>query len=351
MTSLENDDIQDRENISQEKDILICPQPPFSDGMDTFILSLLNEEQSRHGPAHRAIDDLFPSPQQDNTPENSTFPSKATSVFMLGGNACNEPTSVSSADSSHINCMRTNFQAPSSVQLEIPSPQLSKALKFIQELEFNSPPSAVDGRQDSAGSKQNALETVPHLLVDSCEMAESAGDENVNSTVDLDIQSSSEQLDGSSNAESLNNSNLRNEDIVRSVDTWERVSNCHIIRSIFHVPDDRAPIARAIADSAKSVGQGKKRRYFCSTCAKAFKIRDALFAHVVQHTGEMPYKCPVENCQKMFMWRGSIQYHCTAHVTKGDLFKIEGKGWVTKNELLRSAVETDISAEHAEDQA
>ncbi|XP_054647370.1 telomere zinc finger-associated protein [Dunckerocampus dactyliophorus] len=73
--------------------------------------------------------------------------------------------------------------------------------------------------------------------------------------------------------------------------------------------------------------------YTCQTCSATFGGREALRAHVVSHTGQMPYKCPT--CAEQFMYKKNLTGH---------MMKVHGhpkphaclqcpKGFLTRSEL------------------
>nr|XP_057906889.1 telomere zinc finger-associated protein isoform X2 [Doryrhamphus excisus]XP_057906890.1 telomere zinc finger-associated protein isoform X2 [Doryrhamphus excisus] len=73
--------------------------------------------------------------------------------------------------------------------------------------------------------------------------------------------------------------------------------------------------------------------YACQTCSATFGDKEALRAHVVSHTGQMPYKCPT--CAEQFMYKKNLTGH---------MMKVHGypkphaclqcpKGFLTRSEL------------------
>ena len=56
--------------------------------------------------------------------------------------------------------------------------------------------------------------------------------------------------------------------------------------------------------------QQSQERYVCSVCNKPFSRPSSLKIHTYSHTGEKPYKCKVEGCNKWFSVRSNMsQYH------------------------------------------
>jgi uncharacterized Zn-finger protein len=50
-------------------------------------------------------------------------------------------------------------------------------------------------------------------------------------------------------------------------------------------------------------------RYICQTCNKAFSRPSSLRIHSHSHTGEKPFKCPHQGCEKAFSVRSNMKRH------------------------------------------
>lgn len=57
-------------------------------------------------------------------------------------------------------------------------------------------------------------------------------------------------------------------------------------------------------------------KHMCDICGKIFKRAHNLKIHGRIHSGDMPFVCSVENCQKKFRWKSSIVSHMKWHQSR-----------------------------------
>ncbi|KAI0266523.1 hypothetical protein BC834DRAFT_788584, partial [Gloeopeniophorella convolvens] len=51
----------------------------------------------------------------------------------------------------------------------------------------------------------------------------------------------------------------------------------------------------------------------CSICSKAFPRPSGLRTHMNSHSGDKPYRCPVQSCAKSFTVRSNAKRHIRTH--------------------------------------
>ena len=68
---------------------------------------------------------------------------------------------------------------------------------------------------------------------------------------------------------------------------------------------------RAGGKKSKKEPSGKKQKYQCDQCPKAFHRSHALLNHVRVHTGEKPFSCSV--CSKAFAQSSYLKDHSKVH--------------------------------------
>lgn len=50
-----------------------------------------------------------------------------------------------------------------------------------------------------------------------------------------------------------------------------------------------------------------ERRFSCEICGKRFGQPSNLSAHAIVHTGEKPFECKLDGCEKRFTQRGNLK--------------------------------------------
>ncbi|KAL1921015.1 uncharacterized protein VTP21DRAFT_11650 [Calcarisporiella thermophila] len=61
------------------------------------------------------------------------------------------------------------------------------------------------------------------------------------------------------------------------------------------------------------IGPSPLRRYPCGICQKRFTRPSSLATHMYSHTGEKPFKCPVEGCGRYFSVQSNLRRHIKIH--------------------------------------
>ncbi|KAI8968221.1 hypothetical protein BDF20DRAFT_795842, partial [Mycotypha africana] len=51
------------------------------------------------------------------------------------------------------------------------------------------------------------------------------------------------------------------------------------------------------------------KKYMCRVCNKRFTRPSSLTTHIYSHTGEKPFKCPIENCGRSFSVVSNLRRH------------------------------------------
>ncbi|KAI7869504.1 hypothetical protein BDF14DRAFT_1689857, partial [Spinellus fusiger] len=51
------------------------------------------------------------------------------------------------------------------------------------------------------------------------------------------------------------------------------------------------------------------KRYKCAYCPKEFTRPSSLTTHTYSHTGEKPFKCPIEGCGRHFSVVSNLRRH------------------------------------------
>lgn len=62
------------------------------------------------------------------------------------------------------------------------------------------------------------------------------------------------------------------------------------------------------------------RKVFCCEfdgCEKKFENKQARKEHMRRHSGDTPYRCPVDSCGRRFKWRSSLASHKKTHRSPG----------------------------------
>jgi len=74
----------------------------------------------------------------------------------------------------------------------------------------------------------------------------------------------------------------------------------------------QTPQAMMTTFSSKTVSSTPKR-YKCNICQKRFTRPSSLQTHMYSHTGEKPFKCPIEGCGRHFSVVSNLRRHQKIH--------------------------------------
>ncbi|EXX58232.1 Cmr3p [Rhizophagus irregularis DAOM 197198w] len=74
------------------------------------------------------------------------------------------------------------------------------------------------------------------------------------------------------------------------------------------------PQAMMTTFSSKTVSSTPKR-YKCNICQKRFTRPSSLQTHMYSHTGEKPFKCPIEGCGRHFSVVSNLRRHQKIHTS------------------------------------
>ncbi|KAL1919955.1 uncharacterized protein VTP21DRAFT_1887 [Calcarisporiella thermophila] len=80
------------------------------------------------------------------------------------------------------------------------------------------------------------------------------------------------------------------------------------------LPQDMMITLSAKNGNIGSSGNGEPlKRYPCGICQKRFTRPSSLATHVYSHTGEKPFRCPVEGCGRHFSVQSNLRRHTKIH--------------------------------------
>lgn len=106
------------------------------------------------------------------------------------------------------------------------------------------------------------------------------------------------------------------------VASGRRSSHCRAKRPSFATLD----AGKTASEDARAVSKLKLQpRYVCASCGKCFNRPSSLATHNNTHTGDKPFTCPFENCDKQFNARSNMTRHYKLH------FKTEGGTYLLPN--------------------
>ncbi|KAL0085557.1 C2H2-type zinc finger transcription factor [Phycomyces blakesleeanus] len=71
-------------------------------------------------------------------------------------------------------------------------------------------------------------------------------------------------------------------------------------------------LQQAFNTPIKGTGSQSKR-YKCNYCSKEFTRPSSLITHTYSHTGEKPFKCPIEGCGRHFSVVSNLRRHAKIH--------------------------------------
>ncbi|ORZ08998.1 hypothetical protein BCR42DRAFT_291872, partial [Absidia repens] len=55
------------------------------------------------------------------------------------------------------------------------------------------------------------------------------------------------------------------------------------------------------------------RKYICPHCTKSFSRPSSLRTHIFSHSGEKPFACPYQGCDRSFSVQSNMRRHIRVH--------------------------------------
>ncbi|OAV95068.1 hypothetical protein PTTG_05196 [Puccinia triticina 1-1 BBBD Race 1] len=90
-----------------------------------------------------------------------------------------------------------------------------------------------------------------------------------------------------------------------------RTNHWDLVTSSTYLPSK--DLARSDVTSPSAVSEQPIKKHRCQICGRAFQRQTTLTQHLITHTGERPYSCPVAGCGKAFTTASNAKRHAKTH--------------------------------------
>lgn len=87
---------------------------------------------------------------------------------------------------------------------------------------------------------------------------------------------------------------------------------------------------RSMSTNTLPIEDNKSDKYSCSYCQKGFSRPSSLRIHTYSHTGERPFACPQQGCNRKFSVQSNMRRHLRVHKVGGKRVPVQQKPLAAK---------------------